>query len=335
MIVYRNHKPNTDKDQRQYNFTNHRGEEVKDAGTLAAIQRMAIPPAYTKVKIDLNPCAKIIFEGYDNKNRLQQRYSSAHNAKAKKIKFCRLMKFGAVLPKIQADIKRYLAGSRINENKVISIILQIIWKCGFRVGNMKYLHLYESHGISNIHVKHIQFISKTKVVIEFKGKKSVMNRCEISNTELVGQLALLCKGKKPTEFVFMYRPSPSKRTGGKLDMELIKSTQINKWLARYGEITSKDLRTFDVNVMFIDYMRSTADELPHAKTPAKRKKIAKRALIHTSGHINNTPGICKSSYLMTELYVMYVEQPRKFKRMFMSDCSSRTAFVNYLKTYCG
>lgn len=326
MIVYRNHKPGTTKEQKKYEFTDHKGGIVSDSGILEQIRKLVIPPAYTKVKINLDKYAKIRYEGYDDKGRLQQKYSHLHTSKTKKIKFCRLIEFGKSFPKIQADIKQYIQSTRLTQNKIIAIILQIIWKCGFRVGNVKYLHLYESHGISNIYCKHVAFRGANQIDIEFKGKKNVVNKCTITNIELIKELKQLCHGKGDKDFVFTYMKD------GK--PEIIKPAEINKWLARYGPISSKDLRTFDVNVMFIDFMRGAAGEIQDAKSVAKRKKIAKRALEHTASHINNTPGICKSSYLMTEIYAMFAEQPRKFKKYFMSSVNSRTAFVNYLKDYC-
>jgi DNA topoisomerase I len=326
MIVYRNHKPNTAKEDKQYVFTNHLGVVITDAAILEHIRKMAIPPAYTKVKIDLHQCAKIKFEGYDDKGRLQQKYSEQHNTKAKKAKFCRLIEFGKSFPKIQADIKQYATSTRVTQNKIIAIILQIIWRCGFRVGNVKYLHLYESHGISNIYRKHVTFHGKQSASIEFKGKKGVINKCVINAPDLVKVLFELCNGKGDTDFVFTYTKDKN--------IELIRPADINKWLGRYGQISSKDLRTFDVNVMFIDFMRGAADHIAAAKSVVKKKKIAKMALEQTAAHINNTPGICKSSYLMTELYAMFVDQPRRFKKYFLSPVNSRTAFVNFLTDYC-
>lgn len=321
MIIYRNRVPGTTVEQRQFNYVNKNGTPITDLDTLNYIKKMAIPPAYEKVKIDLSSTAKIIFEGTDAMGRLQQRYSTLHNTKAKKAKFCRLMEFGKAYPKIQADIKHHLEADRMTHNKIIAIILQIIWQCGFRIGNAKYLHLYESHGISNIYKKHITF-QPNSAKIEFKGKKGVINTCCITNKILLKELLTLTKDIGDTDHVFTFKG------------ELVKSSEINKWLGKYGDISSKDLRTFDVNVMFIDYMRSVTDDIQLATTPAKRKKVAKRALEVTSTHINNTVGICKSSYLMVEIYNMFVEQPRRFKKYFLGGVASRIAFVNYLKDYC-
>lgn len=326
MIVYRKHKPGTKPADKKYDFTNHKGEVVKDKDVLEKIRKMTIPPAYTKVKIDLSPCAKIRYEGYDGKGRLQQKYSQMHTSKAKKAKFCRLIEFGKVMPKLKADIKKYICSTRVTQNKIIALILKIIWICGFRVGQLKYKVLYESYGISTILVSHLSFKGDT-INIEFKGKKSVINKCCIKDKELVKELKCLISEKKPTEHVFTY-----KKEG---EIVLIKPTEINKFLGHYGKITSKDLRTFDVNVLFIDYLKENMKDLEAATSLAKRKKVAKKALELTSTHINNTLGICRSSYLLTDIYALAIETPKKYKKHFGGKTASRIQFVNFLeKVYC-
>jgi hypothetical protein len=108
-----------------------------------------------------------------------KKYATEIVKKASKAKFCKLAEFGKSLPKIQSDINKYIMSTRVTQNKIIALILQIIWICGFRVGNLKYQQLYESHGISNIFKSHITF-NENGAIIEFKGKKSVINKCCIT-----------------------------------------------------------------------------------------------------------------------------------------------------------
>ena len=325
MIIYRNHQ-DTKSEDKKYVYTDSKGVTVKNSDVLDQIKKMAIPPAYTKVKIDLDKCAKIIYEGYDDKNRLQQKYSGVHNTKAKKAKFCRLKDFGKIMPKLKSDIKKNVSNKRITQNKIISLILKIIWLCGFRLGNQKYMILYESYGISNIRKHHMTF-KGSDIYIEFKGKKSVINTCCIKDQELVLELKELVSSKKPDDHIFTYRKDNEE--------VLIKPTEINDFLKTYGNITSKDLRTFDVNILFIDFMKENMKNLIESTSIAKRKKITKQALELTSSHINNTPGICKSSYLLTDIYEMAIETPKTFKKHFGSNTESRVQFINFLdKVYC-
>ena len=325
-MITRTHAPGSAPEDKQYIFAHADGSAVS-AGDLAKIKSLAIPPAYTNVQINLDPAAKIIYQGYDSKNRLQQKYSADHTSKAKRDKFCRLISFGKAEPQLRADIKKYLQSARLTQNKIIAIILQIIWVCGFRLGHIKYKALYESFGVSNLLKKHLTF-QDDYINIEFKGKKSVINRCCIRDADLVKEIKDLVATKSDEDEVFTY-----KKDGIVVS---ITPAEINKFLKVYGEgTTSKDLRTFSANALFIDYMTLHIKELMSLTSIAKRKKLAKEALIEVSSLINNTPGIAKSSYLLTEIHDMAVEDPKEFKRHFGGSTPSRNKFVNYLsRVYC-
>lgn len=326
-IIYRTHKPGSSSDDKKYDFKLADGMAVKDVGILERIRKLAIPPAYTDVQINLASDAKIIYQGVDAKGRLQQKYSVVHTSRAKKEKFCRLISFGKAEPQLRADIKKYIQSNRVTQNKIIALILQIIWICGFRLGNIKYKLLYESFGVSNLLKRHLDFVDGV-INVEFKGKKSVINKCSIKDRELVKEIKELVAMKKDGDEVFTYRKDG--------EMVSIKPTEINNFLKVYGEgTTSKDLRTFSANVLFIDYMTAHIDELMSLGSIAKRKKLAKLALVEVSSLINNTPGIAKSSYLLTEIHDLAVEDPRVFKKHFGGTTPSRNKFINYLqKVYC-
>ena len=321
------HKPGSKPDDKKYDFRYADGKVVSDVDVLERIRKLAIPPAYTDVQINLEAGAKIIYQGVDAKKRLQQKYSAVHTSRAKKDKFCRLIAFGKAEPQLRADIKKYIQSNRVTQNKIIALILQIIWVCGFRLGNIKYKLLYESFGVSNLLKKHLAFDGNI-IRIEFKGKKSVINKCCIKDKELVDEIKELVAMKRDGDEVFTY-----KKDG---EVVAIKPTEINNFLKEYGEgTTSKDLRTFSANVLFIDYMTMHIDELMSLSSIAKRKKLAKLALIEVSSLINNTPGIAKSSYLLTEIHDLAVEDPKIFKKHFGGDTPSRNKFINYLqKVYC-
>ena len=115
----------------------------------------------------------------------------------------------------------------------------------------------------------------------------------------------------------------------------LKATEINDFLKKYGPITSKDLRTFDANILMIEYLKIHKKEYLEASSKAKRKKIVKKALEFSSEHLNNTAGICKSSYVLDELFRISIENPKVYKKHFMGETKNRTLFINFLENiYC-
>ena len=323
-MIYKRINDGVGKDKKpKFKITDKSGKPVSDKKVLEYIKSLVIPPAYKDVTIFYEKSPKILFEGYDDKGRKQQIYSQIHKKKASKKKFCSLLEFGKVLPKIESDIEKHLKSKTVSKDKIIALILKIIIICGFRVGNLKYQKLYGSFGISNIFKEHIK-IGNRGMIIKFIGKKGVINECLIENKFLIGEIQKLIKTKKPKDYVFTYFDG---------EEHVIKAIEINKWLKRYDvNTTSKHFRTWDVNILFIEYMRDTEDPM---KLPiSKRKKNVVEAMKVISCQVNNTPAICKKEYLHIDLVELYINHPKKFKKHFLGWDNVRKCFIKYLEDYC-
>ncbi len=299
-------------------------KRITDKKIIEYVRKLVIPPAYHDVKIFYENNPKILFEGYDDKNRKQQIYSQAHKKKAMKKKFCHLLDFGRCLPKIQSDINKHIKSPKQSYDKIISLIIKIVMICGFRVGNLKYQKLYNSFGISNIHKKHIK-TNKSGMTIKFIGKKGVVNECVITNNFLIAEINKLLVGKTNTDYVFTYDKDG-------VDT-VIKAIEINKWLKQYNKnITSKMFRTHVTNTMFIEFMRDKGSASKHdIKT---RKKNVVDAMNVISCQINNTPNICRKEYLFIDILNLYLEHPVKYNKYFNKCDSAEKCFLNYLEKIC-
>ena len=147
MLYYRLHNGLTKDNKPIFKVVDKNNSIVKNKKVLEYIESLVIPPAYKDVKIFCETSPKILYQGYDTNNRLQQIYSSSHKKKSNKKKFCSLLTFGKMLPRIHTDMKIFSVESEITLNKIVSIILRIVTHCGFRIGNLKYQSLYGSFGI--------------------------------------------------------------------------------------------------------------------------------------------------------------------------------------------
>jgi DNA topoisomerase-1 len=325
MLYYRI-KDGTDKNKKpKFKILDKDDKIVNDKTVLEYIQNLIIPPAYADVKIFYEKTPKILFQGYDDKGRLQQIYSQDHKKKASKKKFCNLLDFGKVLPKINLDINKYLKDDKITKNKIIAIILKIVIKCGFRLGNLKYQKLYNSFGISNILKSHIT-IKGNEMHIKFIGKKGVLNECIVKEKFIIDEIQKLIKMKSSKDYVFTYND-------GTEENKVITALEINKFLKLYHvNTTSKHFRTWDTNILFIEYMKNAED--PIKLELSKRKKIVIAAMKVISAQINNTPNICKKEYLHIDLLTLYLDNPKKFKKYFFKCDDARKCFIDYLEEYC-
>jgi DNA topoisomerase-1 len=324
MIYYRI-KDGVDKNKKpKFRIVDEDDKLVTNKEVLDYIQKLVIPPGYNDVKIFYEKSPKILFQGHDYKGRLQQIYSPDHKKKAMKKKFCALLDFSKVLPKINADIDKYIKDSKFTMNKVISMILKIIIRCGFRLGNLKYQKLYNSFGISTILKSHIT-MKGPNMIISFVGKKGVLNDCVITDKSLITEMKKLIGKKSMKDYVFTYEDSDG-------DHWVIKAIEINKWLQSYHiDTTSKHFRTHDVNILFIEYMRQMD---PTKLSKAERKKNVVAVMKVISDQVNNSPSICKKDYLHIDLLNLYMDNPATYKKYFNKCQKAQDCFINYLENFC-
>lgn len=306
-------------------YENLDGAKVEDKEILNYVANLKIPPMYHDVEIFYIKDPKILFQGHDDAGRLQQIYSPEHCKAACRKKFQSLINFGNALPKIYADCDKYMQMSGITKQKIIAVIIKIISWCYFRIGNIKYVKLYDHYGVSTMKKEHIR-VASDGMHIKFVGKKGVVNECHIEDSKMISAIKSLMAGKASKDFIFTYNNDG--------ETELIKAIEINKWLGQYGEnFTTKMFRNFDANIILLEFLKtehSSRDNMPDEIKEVKRKKILVSALKIVASEINNTPAICKKAYISPELIELYLNNPGKFNQLLKGP--TKTAFINFLKT---
>jgi DNA topoisomerase-1 len=312
-----------------------KGERVKNPSILEYIKSLTIPPMYSNVEIHISlsgklPVAppKLTYTGIDDKGRTQYGYSKAWKDKSKKKKYKSLIAFGTALPNIRKSINETLSMKITNilpsRELCIAVIIRIIMTCHFRLGNLKYKNMYKSYGITNIEVRHVKF--KNNIAkISFIGKKGVKNDCTINDSQTVAHLKHVVKGKRQNDPIFAYD------SGGDECTTPIMANDINEWMKQFGvDITSKMFRTYATNVMFIDIMQSM--EAPEGLSLSQRKKNINNVMDDVSCSIHNTRAVCKKEYTHPGLIEMYLDHPRRFKKLFMSGLDPEPSFLTFLRT---
>lgn len=302
--------------------------KVTDKSILEYIKKLAIPPAYTHVKI--NYCKKgmpkILYMGIDTKGRLQRIYSPVHNKKVSKQKLCDLYYLSRKMSDINHKINETIRQTKLTQNKCICLALKMMICCYFRLGNMKYYRLYGSTGTISIKKKHIKINKEGIMTINFKGKKGVVNNCIINNKSYVCEVKKLIKDKQSEDFVFSYLDHGIRRN--------IKAIDVNYWLQKFDRhITTKMFRTYNSNIFFLDYVKSYNN--PKKLDKSIRNKVVISAVKNISEKIHNTPKVLKRSYLDTSLIEMYINEPAKFSKLFFENNNTiRTNFENYILKQC-
>jgi len=294
--IIRKHFRNT------YKYFNKNGKEIKcDKKLLNYIRQYYIPPAYRDVKINLKQTGDVYAIGIDDKGRKQYLYRKKHTENSNKEKFKKLIEFGKIYPNLKRDITILLQKPEKSREHEIGMILKLMIDCNFRIGNERYQTENKSFGTTTLQGRHIQ---KTKegICISFNGKKGVENTAEVKDKRIIRSLKKIRNVRK--------------------NIFSVDSTEINQYLKKFGDFSSKDIRTWQCNILFI----KNVCRYHNIKNP---KDTIKQASQKTAEALHHTPTISKKSYIFKELIDAYLHNPNKFINYFNKQCEKQ--FINFLR----
>jgi DNA topoisomerase-1 len=261
--------------------------KITDENILLWIKDLKIPPAYNNVIISTNKNSKILAYGFDSKGRKQCLYHPNFVLYRSKIKFEKILKSHKLFYNIYNQIKKdiMISESQNINKKEISIILFLIINCGFRIGNKKYERDNNSYGTSTIKFKHLLFNGNNTLTIDFIGKKGVKNIGICSHNEIIRYLKEKNKIHKHDDYVFTN----------------ILSKNVNDYLKKWGNnISSKDLRTWNANYMFVNYVKEAIKQC--------EKKPIKYAIEKVAQKLHNTVSVCKKNYLDPKIIQLFEDK---------------------------
>jgi DNA topoisomerase-1 len=259
-----------------------------DEDTVLWIETLKIPPAYIGVIINKIKKSKILAIGYDTKGRKQYIYNPKFVANRSQAKYKKIIELNQIFFDIKNQINKDIQ-SKDENIRDIAIIIYIIIYCGFRVGNKSYEKSNGSFGVTTIRYKHLK-ISKGCVYFDFIGKKGVRNIGECNNI-LISKIL----HNKMKEYQIDSEQSV---------FQNITSSDVNKYLKQFHpDITTKDLRTWNANNLFINYAKDAFDN--EVKNPIKK------ALEQVATKLHNTVAVCKKNYVDPDIIFAVEEKIKK------------------------
>lgn len=271
---------------------------VKDAAVLERINAMAIPPAWTEVKIAGSPNAKIQVEGRDASGKKQYIYNQKYIALQDAAKFDRTVQFALKLPTLRRRMKKDLKNRKYDKNKVIACAIALIDKAHLRVGNEKYAKQHSSYGVTTLRRKHVAVHGDT-IVLDFVGKSGKQQHKEMKDQEIAKVLKKL--DDMPGHEIFRYHNSKNKVID-------LKSDDVNQYIrdAIGPDFSAKDFRTWSGTMV-------AALELakrPRPDTPTERKKSIVECVKAVAEELGNTPAIARASYIDPFIFDLYEKSDR-------------------------
>lgn len=306
------------KDKYTYEYLDMKGNLINESIIKRLLDGLYIPPAYRDVKINLNKNDKVLAIGYDEKDRPQYIYNKKFTEKNKEKNFNKMIEFGENYKKMMNSVKKDLFSEGDCKEKQIAMALMLVIDCGIRIGSEKYRDENESFGATTLEPRHIK-INGDIVSVDFIGKKGVKNTGKCRSKRLSRNLRIKKRTLNKDEPIFTYRKGDKWYS--------LKSSDVNKYLKRFGNFTSKNFRTWVANLSFIT-------EILKYDNPTKESEIKKNineALQKTAHKLNNTSSVCKNNYIDPYLINLYINDNKRFIQSFKHASTKEELSEIYIK----
>ena len=306
------------KDKYTYEYLDMKGNLINESIIKRLLDGLYIPPAYRDVKINLNKNYKVLAIGYDEKDRPQYIYNKKFTEKNKEKNFNKMIEFGENYKKMMNSVKKDLFSEGDCKEKQIAMALMLVIDCGIRIGSEKYRDENESFGATTLEPRHIK-INGDIVSVDFIGKKGVKNTGKCRSKRLSRNLRIKKRTLNKDEPIFTYRKGDKWYS--------LKSSDVNKYLKRFGNFTSKNFRTWVANLSFIS-------EILKYDNPTKESEIKKNineALQKTAHKLNNTSSVCKNNYIDPYLINLYMNDNKRFIQSFKHASTKEELSEIYIK----
>ena len=301
-----------------YQYLDKRGNKIDKSVSKKLLEGFYIPPAYEDVKINLNKKEKVLAIGFDDKDRPQYIYNKSHTKRRDKTKFMKMIDFGESYQKIMNQVKRDLNTEGDNKNKQIAMALMLVVECGIRIGSEKYRDENKSFGATTLEPRHFK-IKGEVVSVDFIGKKGVRNTGKVRSKRLSRNLRIKKRTFRSNEPIFSYRRNENWYT--------LKSIDVNKYLKKFGNFSSKNFRTWVANLSFLTELLNSEKDL----SENQRKTNINKCIEKVSEKLNNTKIVCKKNYIDPSIINIYLTEPKRFFGTFKNTNTKEEISEKYIE----
>ncbi len=297
--------------RRGFSYETIDGRPVKDEAQLERIKSLAVPPAWTDVRISPSPRSPLQAIGVDALGRVQRIYHTAFAASRQRRKYSKIERFGEHLPALRRTTNEHLALEGLPRERVLAVVVRLINDLYFRVGSEESVRDYRTYGITTLRNRHLEIKRGGQLVFSFVGKHHIHHRRIIVDEELATLMHDIKKlgGAK----LFEYLDEEGR-------VRAITPRDVNEYIkaATGPEFSAKDFRTWGGTLLGATELAELG--APENATDAKRKLV--KAVKRVAEQLGNTPSVCRSCYVHPTVLEHYLKgvtldqfRPRKERRL--------------------
>jgi DNA topoisomerase I len=270
------------------------GKPLRSKPALERIRRLAIPPAWTDVRIAPRATDKVQAVGYDAAGRKQYRYSPHFVQVRSQGKFRRMLRFAELLPRLRSVTNEHLKQEGLGRERVLATVVRLMTRAYFRVGSERYAVQNKTFGIATLQKRHL-LVEGNDLVFRYAGKGRIDQRRVVAETPLVEIIRELLE--LPGRRLFRYVDEEGA-------VQNVTARDVNRYIkevlgARY---TSKDIRTWGGTLRAATILADLG--------PADTEREAEKNVVLTcklvATELGNTPAVCRSAYIHPEVLESYL-----------------------------
>jgi DNA topoisomerase-1 len=275
-----------------FRYVDASGRKVTDETELKRIRSLAIPPAWTDVRICARADGHIQATGRDAKGRKQYRYHPRWRQVRDETKFGRMIAFAEALPAIRARVAKDAALPGLPREKILAVVTQLLERTLIRVGNEEYAKQNRSYGLTTLRGKHVDVAGPT-ISFRFRGKSGKDHVIDVKDRRLAA-VVRRCQ-ELPGQELFHYVAEGGQVHG-------IESADVNAYLreAAGEDFSAKDFRTWYGTLLAA---RALGERV---SLGAPRQKHVVAAVTWVAEKLGNTPSVCRKSYVHPAVISRYL-----------------------------
>jgi DNA topoisomerase-1 len=145
------------------------GSKISAPDVLSRIKALAIPPAWSDVRICPFADGHIQATGRDAKGRKQYRYHPRFREVRESTKYKHVVEFADALPDIREKVREHMALRGLPRDKVFATVVHLLETTLIRVGNDDYAKQNNSYGLTTLKNRHVA-VDGNEVRFRFTGK---------------------------------------------------------------------------------------------------------------------------------------------------------------------
>ena len=270
------------------------GADLTDAGNLARIAALVIPPAWTNVWVSPDPFGHIQATGVDSRGRTQYRYHQLWREQRDVQKFQHMLRFADALPALRTATLHDLGRRGMDRGRVAAGAVRLIDLGLFRLGGERYAELDHHYGAATLEKRHVR-VRRDGVVFDYIAKEGKQREITVTDAAVLSTVRALLRSDNGLDALFCWQDGD--------DWHPLHSHDVTAYIAEHagGHYTAKEFRTWNATVLMALLLANAGS----AASARSAKSVIAASIRAVADWLGDTPAVARAAYIDPRLISRY------------------------------